>query len=698
MHELLIPVGDEQSLEYAIANGADAIYLGIKNFNARMSAKNFTEEELEEAVSLCHLYGVKLYVTMNTLVKDTEVESFLNTISKLHKLGVDAVIMQDFGMICLVREMFPNLEIHASTQANACKEETIELFHKLGVKRVVLPREMSLEEIENIKVPIEKEVFIHGALCISYSGCCLISSMIGSRSGNRGECTGCCRLPYTLYQRNQKIKDGYLLSTKELNTSPKIEKLKKSSITSFKVEGRMKSPLYVGLITRFYKRLMNNEEFSYKEEYKKLKILFNREFTLGHLFHDDIRNSKFSNHLGLKIGKVIEVTSKKIKIKLSYPLYQEDGLRFQKSKKGFIANFIYDEKGNLISEAKTSQIVLLDNKISLKEKDDVYKTTSKKLKESILNLENKKIAISMHVIAKKQKPFTLIITDGENEISLSSVIVEKANKTPLTEERIKEKLKKLGNTPFILENITCEIENDIFIQVKDINELRRNIIEKLIIIRKNRKVEYQKQEVTFEKYERKLEKEISIEVKTEEKLKEVRKEKVNRIYVPKSLYEKYKEEKHIYQIESFKAKTKEKNLKKFYQIPKKDDICDYTFNVFNIYTVYYLLKLGYKRVTLSVELSNEEIFYLFTHFKEVFHFTPSLEVIAYDKVVVMNISGNILDLKENNDDYFLKDSKERYFKVYYQDGMTYIYNYEMRKRNTEKLLTLPISLRYQLEP
>ena len=204
-----------------------------------------------------------------------------------------------------------------------------------------------------------------------------------------------------------------------------------------------------------------------------------------------------------------------------------------KNQRKVLLLILSDEKGNLISEAKTSQIVLLDNKISLKEKDDVYKTTSKKLKESILNLENKKIAISMHVIAKKQKPFTLIITDGENEISLSSVIVEKANKTPLTEERIKEKLKKLGNTPFILENITCEIENDIFIQVKDINELRRNIIEKLIIIRKNRKVEYQRQEVTFEKYERKLEKEISIEVKTEEKLKEVRKEKVNRIYVPK---------------------------------------------------------------------------------------------------------------------------------------------------------------------
>ncbi len=243
MHELLIPVGDYLSLEYAIANGADAVYLGYKKFNARAYAKNFSEEELKEAVALCHLYGVRLYVTMNTLVKDKEVDNFLETVSFLHQIGVDALIMQDFGMICLVRETFPNLEIHASTQANVCTEEAVQLYHQLGVKRVVLPREMSLEEIEKIPIPIEKEVFIHGALCMSYSGCCLMSSMIGSRSGNRGECTGCCRLFYELYENAKKVKSGYLLSTKELNTSSKMSELMKSDIASFKVEGRMKSPL-----------------------------------------------------------------------------------------------------------------------------------------------------------------------------------------------------------------------------------------------------------------------------------------------------------------------------------------------------------------------------------------------------------------------------------------------------------------------
>lgn len=197
-HELLVPAGDIKSLEQAVANGADAVYVGCKNFGARKYAQNFTNEELIKAIRYCHLYGVKIYATMNTLIKDNEVEEFLKQIEFLHRNGIDAVLIQDFGMICLVRRKYPNLEVHASTQTNTSSKETAELFYNLGVKRVVFAREMSLEEIEEIKVPIEKEVFIHGALCICYSGCCLMSSMLGNRSGNRGECTGCCRLPYTL--------------------------------------------------------------------------------------------------------------------------------------------------------------------------------------------------------------------------------------------------------------------------------------------------------------------------------------------------------------------------------------------------------------------------------------------------------------------------------------------------------------------
>ena len=214
--ELLAPVGSMECLKQAIYNGADAVYLGCKNFGARKYATNFTNDEIIEAIKMCHLYGVKIYATMNTLIKDNEVDDFISQIEFLHINGIDAVIVQDFGMICLIREKYPNLEIHASTQANTSAKETAQLFYNLGVKRVVFSREMSLEEINNIDVPIEKEAFVHGALCICYSGCCLMSSMIGTRSGNRGECAGSCRLPYSLAINNETISTTkYLLSTKE---------------------------------------------------------------------------------------------------------------------------------------------------------------------------------------------------------------------------------------------------------------------------------------------------------------------------------------------------------------------------------------------------------------------------------------------------------------------------------------------------
>lgn len=691
--ELLIPVGDYESLEYAIAGGADAVYLGVKNFNARAYAKNFSLEEIEKAVKLCHLYGVKIYITMNTLVKEKEVSDFLETVSFLHKIGVDALIMQDFGMICLVRETFPNLEIHASTQANLCTREAIELFYEMGVKRVVLPREMSLSDIEKIDVPIEKEVFIHGALCMSYSGCCLMSSMIGTRSANRGECTGCCRLPYTLYRGRDKLKEGYLLSTKELNTSSRIEDLLNSSITSFKVEGRMKSPFYVGFITRFYRRLIDREKFDYEEELDKLKILFNRDFTLGHLFNEDIRNPQSPNHLGLKIGKVIQVTAKKIKIRLSYPLYQEDGLRFQNSNLGFVANFIYDTSGKLISSAFPGDVIELDNKISLKSCDDVYKTTSKKMYADILKLSDRKIDVSMHLKALCGKRLTLTVSDGEEEIVVFASCVEKAKNAPISRERIEKQLQKLGNTPFSCSRPTVEMSDSIFISIQELNALRREALEKLKKVREERKVEFQKEEVHFPKIIVPVEKEISVQVETEEQLKAVQSSSIGSIYIPKRLSSKYLDSRFVGMEDFSHQDFSTLCLRKFYRKPK-NDISDYTFNVVNIYTVYYLLKLGYKKVTLSVELSNEEIFFLFTHFKEVFHFTPSVEVIVYDRVVVMNIAGNILELSENDFSYYLKDGKERCFPVIYQDGFTYIYNYEVRKRDTKLFFSLPLSFRY----
>ena len=257
--ELLCPVGNSEMLYQAIHNGADAVYLSGKLFGARKFANNFANDELVEAIRYSHLYGVKVYVTVNTMIYESELEVLFDYLKFLYENGVDAVIMQDIGIIKRTRVVLPNLEIHASTQCHNHNEEGVKLLKELGVTRVVMAREMSLDEINSIDVNIEKEVFVYGALCVCYSGCCLFSSMNGGRSGNRGECVQSCRLPYELFENDKRINinGDYLLSTRDLNTISNLKKILDSGIDSLKIEGRMKSPAYVGYVTRVYRRLVD---------------------------------------------------------------------------------------------------------------------------------------------------------------------------------------------------------------------------------------------------------------------------------------------------------------------------------------------------------------------------------------------------------------------------------------------------------
>ena len=326
--ELLAPAGSMESLKAAIAAGCDAVYLSGKMYGARAFANNFDNDELESAIKLCHLYGIKVYITVNTLIYEDEVESFLEYIEFIHKINVDAVIMQDLGMIDLVRKMFPNLEIHASTQAHVHNLEGTKFMEQLGLARVVLARETPIELIEEIKknTNIELEIFVHRALCLSYSGQCLMSSLIGGRSGNRGSCAQCCRQPYDLIKNNKKInKDKYLLSTKDLNTLYNIDKLIDIGIDSLKIEGRMKRPEYVYLIVSLYRKAIDSYikkgRIDIKDEdIKEIKKIFNRQFTKGFIFHEDnnnFTNSYRPNHMGIDIGKVITYKNNKVTIKLS---------------------------------------------------------------------------------------------------------------------------------------------------------------------------------------------------------------------------------------------------------------------------------------------------------------------------------------------------------------------------------------------
>ncbi len=649
--ELLSPAGDMNTLISAINNGADAVYIGGKVFGARAFAPNFSDDELEKAVKYCHLYGVKLYVTANTVVFENEIDDFLDYMKFLCEIGVDAVIMQDLGMINLVRRLLPDLEIHASTQINVHNDDGLELLWKMGVKRAVLAREMSLDEIKSLKCPIQKEVFIHGALCVSYSGQCLFSSLNGGRSGNRGSCVGSCRLPYELYDDNGRIEtDGdYLLSTKELCTAEHIKEILDVGIDSLKIEGRMKSPEYVGYVTKVYRRLIDDYYLGVyprvtDEEMTNLYKLFNRKFTSGYLFGDDIYNIKTPNHLGYKLGKVIKVNDKKIYIKLSDDLYQEDGIRFCDSHKGMMVNRLYNEAGLLVNHVSKGEVAAVDNKIHLTVKDKVNKTIDHNLMS--LNVNEKKIPISCRLNGRANDYLMLSISDGVNTVSCQSIMLDKAKNKVTRKEEVYEKLNKLGSTPFYLEK--CEINLDeAFIPMKCLNDLRRKVCDELILKRSGARhkvsFDYKKEPVLNNELE------YSVLIRNEEQLKLFL--GLMRIYTEDyDLYKKYKDYNVYYKLprimHEFPCFKGERllvsELGSLYRYCANNEvIADYPLNAVNSETVKVLQSLGAKVVTLSPEVRMID---------EVLKYANNVEVIIYGKPDLMvlkkfRLDGNYLKRK-----------------------------------------------------
>ena len=648
--ELLAPAGNMATLKAAVQNGADAVYIGGKMYGARAFANNFTLDEIKTALKYCHLYSVKLYVTANTVIFENEIEDFLDYMKFLYESGVDAVIMQDLGMISLVRKLIPDLEIHASTQINVHNDESLFFLKNMGVKRAVLAREMSIDEIKNLKCDIEKEIFIHGALCVSYSGQCLFSSLNGGRSGNRGECTQSCRLPY----ENNKTQN-YYLSTKELCSVNHIKEILDLKINSLKIEGRMKSPTYVGYVTRIYRRLIDdyykglNPKITPMELYN-LTTLFNRKFTDGYLFNDNIYNIKSPNHLGSHLGIVIKITKDKIFVKLDEDLYQEDGIRFCSSNKGMIINKLYNEKGLLVNHVCKGDIAILDNKVNLKEKDSVNKTISKNLIKLIENTVPKKIPISFKVFAKAFNELTLTVTDENNTITIKSIKLDKALNKPTTKEEIYSKLNKLGNTPFYLKS--CEINLDnAFIPMKILNNLKRDIIDKLILKRTEKE-----NKINF-KYEKHLINENnnipSFLVRNEEQLKMVLGK--GRIYTEDfKLYKKYKNSNVFYKLPrimhefpDFKGENLLiSELGGIYKYSKDNFvIADYPLNITNSETVNFLHNIGVKISTISPEVKDFELE----------KYSYPTEKIVYGKpdlMVLKNFNKDIKYLKNNLNNYF----------------------------------------------
>ena len=700
--ELLSPVGNKESLYMAIHNGCDAVYFAGKNFGARKYANNFTNEEIKEAVEYAHLYGVKVYITVNILIFDDEVEDCLNFIKYLYEIGVDALIMQDLGLISLTRKMYPNMEIHASTQCHNHNEYGIKFLEDLGVTRIVLDRELSLDEVKDLNINLEKEIFIHGALCVSYSGCCLFSSMNGGRSGNRGECVASCRTPFKLLKNGQELDiDGdYPLSTKELNTLNNIDKIIESNVNSLKIEGRMKSPEYVGYITRLYRKVIDdyyNGCFNgiTKEELINLKKIYNRDFTKGYLFNEEgksLMNIKTPNHQGVEIGKVISNDNKFIKIKLSDYLNQGDAVRLPNNK-GMYVNRLYNEKELLINHGEPNQIVLLDNKENNNITGKVLKTIDIKLLEDINNTEKKRIDIDIVVNAYLNKELELIITDGVNTVKQTGIVVDQAKNSPTDKDSILKQINRLEDTPFRLRNISINNDKNIFIPVSKINELRRNSIDELISLRKrvNRDIIIiNKYEITKDKFIS-SNKKINILVRNEDQLNIVLKYNINNIYTEDiNLYNKYKDKCNIYlKLPRVNLKYRDYNNERLLVTElgsleryknNNDLVIDYTMNCTNHNTYNLYKNNNANLVTLSVEVPYNNLVDNTNKYYDGEFFTygrVELMIMKYCPLKMLVNKEDNCSVCLKGDTYGLKDTNDNIFPIKNTLHYTHIYNKEV---------------------
>ena len=581
--ELLAPAGDEEALKAAIMAGANAVYMGGSRFGARAFAGNFEDDKLIDAVDYAHQMGVKIYITANTIIKDEEIGDFLNYIDFLYEIGVDAVILQDLGMIDIISKRIPDLELHASTQMTASTAQDVLFLKELGVSRVVLSRELSYDEISAIKTEtnIEVEAFVHGALCVSYSGKCLFSSMNGMRSGNRGMCAQPCREPYKATVENKPLLDKeYVFSTKDLNTLDILEYLIDAGIDSLKIEGRMKRSEYVFAVTSAYRQAIDNVIMKHEPSISSLDMnysaveldkVFNRDFTKGYIGQDKgskIMNHKFQKYVGKPVAKVIEYDrkSKRLMLELLDTLTKGDGLNTGE----FVGRIL--KKDTIVKSADKGEIVAIDSIKKFEPGFIVYKTFDKIFMDDISSRMSrvKKIPIKAFVEIRNNNYPTLILNDykgNTGEYKLEEYTTTALNK-PTTRESIIDQIQKMGDTPFFVDSIEVSVDENIFIPIKTLNLLRREAVSLLIESQSNsnKRVVESKSEFNPAKinHSKKSKKELkwSVLIHKQEQFEAAIKFNVDRVYV------------HGYKLYSLLSK-KYPNKNIYYALPpviKQSDI------------------------------------------------------------------------------------------------------------------------------
>jgi len=690
--ELLSPAGNFDCLVAAIEAGCDAVYLGGKLFGARAFSNNFNDEELVEAINYAHLYGVKVYVTVNTLIYEREVDTFLNYVDFLYKNNVDALIIQDIGMMDLIRKTYPLLELHASTQMHIHNIEGVKLIEKLGLKRAVLARETSIDTIKYIKenTNIELEIFVQGALCISYSGQCLMSALIGNRSGNRGSCAGCCRQPYNLISGGKRVnKDEYIISTKDLCSLETIGDLIDIGVDSFKIEGRMKSPEYVYMVTKIYRKAIDSYLSCGKvnisdEDIKNLKKIFNREFTKGFLnnaSNDEIINSYRPNHQGIKIGKVIKYKDNYITIKLFDDININDGIRIGDI--GFIVTNLFKDKKK-IEHGNFGDTISIFYKGDVKENIDVLKTTDYLLNKNIdkeIKSLNRKVLITGKVEAFKNRTLSLEISDGINNINVLGNIVEKSINAPISFDKIKEQINKLGNTIYEFSDLEIVGDEDIFISIKELNELRRKAIE-LLNEKRLYKYNYVKEEYKIDLPDFEKENSYNVLVNTKEQYNKIKDYNFKNIYLEEDIYNEIDDDRKVLRLDrvinDYKEYEQELLVSELGSASKYDNIStDWSLNVTNSYSVAFLHFLGVKKVTLSYELNKAQIKNIVDKYIERYNKKPNLELIVFGKEEAM-ISKFNLNKLYNVENSYLQDRFNNLYPIVVKKDLMRIYNYEYR--------------------
>lgn len=506
--EIVSPAGNEESFWAAVASGADAVYLGLKEFNARRRAENFDISEIPHLVKEAHLRNVKVYVTLNILLKNSELKQAFQLAEQLFESGVDALILQDLGFAQLLSKSFENIRLHASTQINAHNSRTLELLKALGFKRAVLARELTLTEIKKLakKADIELEVFVHGALCYSYSGQCLFSSIVGARSGNRGLCAQPCRLQYELVanSNNRKIKMDlpfdYLISTRDLLGINRLYELINAGVSALKIEGRLKSAEYVALVTEVYAReieraaLLKENYQPLEESIEVLEEAFSRGFSPAYL--EGLRaNSMMSytrpNNRGVFIGRVVyaDEIGGKVGISLRKEIYRGDVLEFWTSKKGRVTqkiNHLFEngEEKEGVEAGKRAHVVVEKDRHLIKPGDRVYRVVNAKLLDSVRKnarfFQKASRPVSFTVAIDASGRAEVVAVSGNYDIRFEEYIkVEKAEKAVTDEELVKEQFSKLGGTPYYLKDITVKVPDGTHIRLKEINRLRRTAVELL---------------------------------------------------------------------------------------------------------------------------------------------------------------------------------------------------------------------------